>query len=146
VKALDDAETRLGCKLAESFREAYREAVDRSDPNDLTLFHPVMFKNAEGGGIAVGTYGDDVLVLRGDALFVRDEMVAPSLAELLATDTNGYDATNVVDVVCPFCGSVDAITIDTTGGAHQTFVEDCASCCHPRVVRVVGNDVTVERA
>jgi hypothetical protein len=145
VKALDEAETRLGCKLAASFRESYGEAVDRSDPNDLTLFHPVMFQNA-AGGVAVGRFGDDVLVLRGEALFVRDEMVAPSLAELLATDTNGYDATNVVDVVCPFCGNVDAITIDTTGGAHQTFVEDCASCCHPRLVRVEGSDVTVERA
>jgi hypothetical protein len=145
TKALDEAERRLGCKLPESFREAYEEAVDRSDPNDLSLFHPVMFrKSAEG--IAVGRRDDEVLVLRGDALWAGEEMVAPSLAELVATDSSGYDGTNVVDVVCPFCGSVDQITIDVSGGRTQTFIEDCASCCHPRVVHIEGDAVRVERA
>ena len=145
TKALEQAETRLGCNLPESFREAYEDAVDRSEPNDLTLFHPAMFRKADGG-IAVGTRGDDLLVLRGDALFVGDEMIAPSLAELLATESSGYDGTDVVEVVCPFCGSLDQITIDASGGATQTFVEDCASCCHPRVVHVEGGAVRVERA
>jgi len=144
TKALDEAENRLGCKLADSFRETYTR-TDRSDPNDLVLFHPVMFRNADGG-VAVGTYGDELMVLRGEALFASDEMIAPSLAELVATERSGYDETRVVDVVCPFCGSIDAITIDTTGGARQTFVEDCASCCHPRVVHVDGDEVRVERA
>lgn len=145
MKSLDDAERRLGCKLPESFREAYDPAGDRSEPNDLSLFDPVMFR-AMDGGVAVGTYRDEVLVLRGEALFVGDEMIAPSLTELVTTVRSGYDPTTVVDVVCPFCGSVDAITIDTSGGAHQTFVEDCASCCHPRVVHVAGDEVRVERA
>ena len=144
TKALDEAEKRLGCKLPESFREAYADTVDRSDPN-LVLFHPVMFRKVDGG-IAVGTRGDDVLVLRDEALFVADEMIAPTLAELAATDSSGYDGTDVFEVVCPFCGSLDQITIDASGGAAQTFVEDCASCCHPRVVHFEGGAVRVERA
>ena len=145
TKALDEAEARLGCKLPESFRETYVDTVDRSDPNDLVLFHPVMFRNVDGG-VAVGTRGDDVLVLRGDALFAAGEMIAPTLAELVATDSSGYDGTSVFEVVCPFCGSFDQITVDASGGATQTFVEDCASCCHPRVVHVEGGAVRVERA
>jgi len=144
-KALDEAESRLGCKLPESFREAYEEGVNRSEPNDLSLFPPVMFRISDGG-IAVGTRGDELLILRGEALFVGDEMVAPSLAELVATESSGYDGTDVVEVVCPFCGSIDQITIDASGGATQTFVEDCASCCHPRVVHVEDGAVRVERA
>ena len=40
------------------------------------------------------------------------------------------------EVACPFCGAVDEIFVDPGGGAHQTYVEDCAVCCHPRVVHV----------
>jgi hypothetical protein len=145
TRALDDAERRLGCKLPESFREAYDDAVERSDPNDLVLFHPAMFQKRDEG-VVVGTRGDELLVLRDDALFVGDDMVAPSLAELAATDSSGYDGTDIVEVVCPFCGSLDQVTIDASGGASQTFVEDCASCCHPRVVHVEGGAVRVERA
>lgn len=144
MKSLDEAERRLGCKLPDSFREAYAQAADRSDPNDLVLFDPVMFRLVDGG-VAVGTHGDDLVVLRGEALFAGDEMLASSLAELVTTERGGYDATRVVDVVCPFCGSIDAITVDASGGAHQTFIEDCASCCHPRVVHVDGESVWVER-
>jgi hypothetical protein len=144
-KALDAAEARLGVELPESFRESYEEAVDRSDPNDLLLFHPVMFRKVDGG-IAVGTRGDELLTLRGEALFVGDEMIAPTLREFVATESNGYDGTDVFEVVCPFCGSLDQITVDASGGATQTFVEDCASCCHPRVVHVDNGAVRVERA
>jgi hypothetical protein len=145
TKALDQAEARLGCKLPESFREAYDDAVHRSEPNDLSLFPPVMFRKTDGG-IAVGTRGDELLILRGDALFAGGEMIASSLVELFTTDMSGYDGTDVVEIVCPFCGSIDAITVDASGGATQTFVEDCASCCHPRVVHVEGGAVRVERA
>ncbi len=41
-----------------------------------------------------------------------------------------------VDVACPFCGQVEPIAIDEGGGEHQTFVEDCPVCCHPRVVHL----------
>jgi hypothetical protein len=150
TKALDAAEARLGSELPESFREAYEDAVNREElarsaPNDLTLFHPSMFRKS-GSGIVVGTRGDDLLTLEGEALFVAGEMIAPTLGELVATDSSGYDGTDVVEVVCPFCGSMDQITIDSSGGSSQTFVEDCASCCHPRVVHVEGGAVRVERA
>jgi len=145
VKSLDEAARRLGCKLPDSFREAYIQATDRPDPNDLSLFDPAMFRAVEGG-IAVASQGDGLVVLRGESLYVGDEMLAPSLAELIATERTGWDTTRVVDVVCPFCGMSDAITVDASGGAHQTFVEDCASCCHPRVVHVDGESVWLERA
>jgi hypothetical protein len=59
--------------------------------------------------------------------------------------------TTVAEVTCPFCGATDEITVDPSGGKAQTFVEDCASCCHPRTVHVEpdGDDavhVWVERA
>jgi hypothetical protein len=145
TKALDAAQARLVCELPESFREAYVDAVDRSEPNEVVLFHPTMFRKTEGG-IAVGTRGDELLTLKGEALFVGDEMIAPTLAELVATESSGYDGTDVFEVVCPFCGSMDQITVDASGGSSQTFVEDCASCCHPRVVHVEAGAVRVERA
>jgi hypothetical protein len=40
------------------------------------------------------------------------------------------------EVSCPFCGAVDEIFVDEGGGSKQTYVEDCAVCCHPRVVHV----------
>ena len=39
-----------------------------------------------------------------------------------------------VEVACPFCGKLGAIAIDEGGGEHQTYVEDCPTCCRPRVV------------
>jgi hypothetical protein len=40
------------------------------------------------------------------------------------------------EVTCPFCGQVDELFVDAGGGAHQTYTEDCAVCCRPRVVHV----------
>ena len=37
---------------------------------------------------------------------------------------------------CPFCGEEEEVFVDSGGGAHQTYVEDCAVCCRPRVVHV----------
>jgi len=39
-------------------------------------------------------------------------------------------------VTCPFCGQSDELFVDAGGGEHQTYTEDCAVCCHPRVVHV----------
>jgi hypothetical protein len=57
-----------------------------------------------------------------------------------------------IDLTCPFCGSLDSIAIDEGGGAHQTYIEDCAVCCRPRVVHLDasgdspdGPDVWLER-
>jgi hypothetical protein len=40
------------------------------------------------------------------------------------------------EVACPFCGEREALHVDEGGGQHQTYVEDCAVCCRPRVVHV----------
>ena len=41
----------------------------------------------------------------------------------------------VVELPCPFCGEMGMVSIDEGGGESQTYVEDCAVCCKPRVVR-----------
>lgn len=43
-------------------------------------------------------------------------------------------------VECPFCGQTDELAVDLGGGEHQTYVEDCAVCCRPRVVHVEPGD------
>lgn len=48
--------------------------------------------------------------------------------------------TGKTEVACPFCGEVDEIAVDLGGGASQTYVEDCAVCCRPRVVHVEPSD------
>lgn len=37
---------------------------------------------------------------------------------------------------CPVCGSLNETLADPSAGADQTFVEDCAVCCRPNVVRL----------
>ena len=44
------------------------------------------------------------------------------------------------EVACPFCGAIDELFVDAGGGRRQTYVEDCAVCCHPRVVHVEPGD------
>ena len=39
-------------------------------------------------------------------------------------------------VDCPACGEVMALDVDTTGGAEQSYFEDCAVCCKPMEVYV----------
>lgn len=39
-------------------------------------------------------------------------------------------------LACPYCGQEDDIFVDEGGGGSQTYVEDCAVCCRPRVVHV----------
>jgi len=43
-------------------------------------------------------------------------------------------------VACPFCGEAEELNVDAGGGAHQTYTEDCAVCCHPRIVHVEPGD------
>jgi hypothetical protein len=45
-----------------------------------------------------------------------------------------------VELPCPFCGELGSIFLDEGGGEHQTYVEDCAVCCRPRVVHVESID------
>ena len=37
---------------------------------------------------------------------------------------------------CPYCGSVNALSVDVSAGSKQKFVVDCETCCAPIVVRV----------
>ena len=41
-----------------------------------------------------------------------------------------------VELACPFCGQLGSVAIDEGGGEHQTFVEDCSTCCRPLVVHL----------
>ena len=43
---------------------------------------------------------------------------------------------DVQDVECPYCGALNEITIDPSGGASQSYVEDCQVCCRPWEVQV----------
>jgi hypothetical protein len=43
-------------------------------------------------------------------------------------------------VACPFCGEAEELHVDSGGGTHQTYTEDCAVCCRPRVVHVEPGD------
>ena len=43
-------------------------------------------------------------------------------------------------VSCPFCGEAEDLFVDEGGGPHQTYTEDCAVCCRPRVVHVEPGD------
>ena len=37
---------------------------------------------------------------------------------------------------CPACGEPIALEVDTTAGAEQIYIEDCAVCCRPMEVFV----------
>ncbi len=41
-----------------------------------------------------------------------------------------------VPVQCPHCGEMFEVVVDESGGAAQTYVEDCPVCCHPSTVRI----------
>ena len=43
---------------------------------------------------------------------------------------------DVYDVECPYCGALNEVTIDASGGASQSYVEDCQVCCRPWQVNV----------
>lgn len=44
------------------------------------------------------------------------------------------------EVICPFCGEAEELYVDLGGGQHQSYVEDCAVCCRPRLVTVSPGD------
>lgn len=45
------------------------------------------------------------------------------------------NVTEDVEVQCPYCGEIFALTVETTQGNYST-TEDCAVCCHPISLRV----------
>jgi hypothetical protein len=40
-------------------------------------------------------------------------------------------------VECTSCGEPFSVSVDTTGGREQRYVEDCPVCCRPMEMRVV---------
>jgi len=42
-----------------------------------------------------------------------------------------------VTASCPYCGAGADLTVDPGSGAVQEYVEDCAICCRPWMVRLV---------
>jgi hypothetical protein len=36
-----------------------------------------------------------------------------------------------VEVSCPYCGEPGEVDVDESGPPRQSFVQDCAVCCHP---------------
>jgi hypothetical protein len=38
---------------------------------------------------------------------------------------------------CAFCGEENDLFIDPSGGARQTFTEDCTVCCRPNLITLV---------
>jgi hypothetical protein len=38
---------------------------------------------------------------------------------------------------CSYCGELIETTVDVSAGETQSYVEDCAVCCRPNVLRVV---------
>lgn len=46
----------------------------------------------------------------------------------------------VTQVACPFCGEEEELFVDAGGSERQTYTEDCAVCCRPRVVHVEPGD------
>ena len=38
--------------------------------------------------------------------------------------------------LCPYCGEINALFIDVSGGPNQEFVVDCEVCCAPILVRL----------
>ena len=48
------------------------------------------------------------------------------------------------EVSCTFCGEAEELYIDLGGGEDQTYTEDCAVCCRPRIVHVSPGEVPGE--
>ncbi|MEX2115443.1 MAG: CPXCG motif-containing cysteine-rich protein [Bacteroidota bacterium] len=38
---------------------------------------------------------------------------------------------------CAYCGESNETVVDPTGGSRQVYVEDCAVCCRPNVLRIL---------
>lgn len=41
-----------------------------------------------------------------------------------------------VEYQCPHCGEMILLAIDPTGGASQSYVEDCPVCCNPNQLTI----------
>ena len=41
-----------------------------------------------------------------------------------------------MDFYCPYCGSLNDLLVDLTGGARQEWVCDCQICCRPIAIAI----------
>lgn len=48
------------------------------------------------------------------------------------------------EFTCASCGSSNPITVDTQGGRHQQYVEDCQTCCRPNLLDIEVDEATGE--
>ena len=46
------------------------------------------------------------------------------------------DETFTASYYCAYCGTVNETLVDPSGGARQTYTEDCAVCCRPNVLHI----------
>lgn len=48
------------------------------------------------------------------------------------------------EVMCPYCGETNEVSVDPGGGDAQDYVEDCQVCCQPWRVSVHFEDGRAE--
>jgi hypothetical protein len=36
-----------------------------------------------------------------------------------------------VEVMCPYCGEMANLDVDSSGASRQAYVQDCPVCCQP---------------
>jgi hypothetical protein len=61
----------------------------------------------------------------------------------------GGDVIELTPVDCLSCGEPFTLSVDTSGGRDQAYVEDCPVCCRPMEVHVrcrEGDVISVETA
>ena len=67
----------------------------------------------------------------------------PDLEAALDADFDLGDGTadTSAEVICPYCGEANEVSVDPGGGATQEYVEDCQVCCRPwRIVVAFDGD------
>ena len=70
---------------------------------------------------------------------------APAIVAAVATTKRKRRrARSTTQVACPFCGEAEELHVDAGGGSRQTYTEDCAVCCRPRIVHVEPGDAPGE--
>jgi len=47
--------------------------------------------------------------------------------------------------ICAYCLQVNDITVDSEGGTHQEYIEDCQVCCRPNSL-VINIDMEAQTA
>ncbi len=48
------------------------------------------------------------------------------------------------EYACAYCGERNETMVDPSAGARQSYVEDCAVCCHPNVLSVSVDQISGE--